>query len=152
MVGLATEDVDLFVEGDGGMLKSASRRYALRAHRPAPLKAVQVEDQQVVEPELAIATTEDVHLVFNDAGGVELSHGGFAPDYARDVEAEPVNALLEVDENDVREHLESVPATVDDDLTPVPNLTGVAHARLGQLVLVNFWLRPCLLLYIINII
>ena len=56
------------------------------------------------------------------------------------------NAFSEVDENDIREHLEAVPASVDDDLGSVPELAGVAHPRLRQLEFFDLGLEPELFL------
>ena len=56
------------------------------------------------------------------------------------------DSLSQVDEDHVREHLESIPAAVDDDLTVLPELRGVAHARLRQLKFVHLGLEPVLLL------
>lgn len=85
-------------------------------------------------------------MVFDDAGGVKLPHGRFSSNDTWDVEAEFIDALLKINKNDIREHLESVPATINDNLTPVPNLTRVAHSRLGKFVFVDLWLGPGLLL------
>jgi len=78
---------------------------------------------------------------------VELPHRGFSSDDAWNIETELVYSLLEVDKNDIRENLEAIPATIDDNLTAIPDLTGVSHSWLGQLMLIHFWLRPCLLFY-----
>ena len=146
LVGLSAEDVYLLVEGNGRVLKPADGCGTLCGHGPAPLETEQVENQQVVQPELAIAATKDKHLVVDDAGGVELAHGCLAADDGRYVEAEFVDALLQVYKNHVRQHLEAIPATVDYYLATVPNLGTVAHARLRKFVLVYFWLEPGVLL------
>jgi hypothetical protein len=131
LVGLSSKDVDFFVEGDGGVLQSTNRGDSLSGDGPTPLEAIEIEDQQVVEPELAIASAEHEHLVIDDAGGVELSHGSLSTDDAGYVEAELIHALLQVDKNNVGKNLETVPSSVNDDLTAVPDLAGVAHSWLG---------------------
>jgi hypothetical protein len=101
LVGLTTKDIYLFVEGDVRMLESTDWRNTLSLNGTAPLKAVQIEDQEVVEPGFAVTTTEDIHLVFDDAGGMELPHRGFSSNNTRDIETQLVNALLEIYENDI---------------------------------------------------
>ena len=76
-----------------------------------------------------------------------MPHGGLSTDDTRNVKAEFVDPFFQVDEDDIGENLEPVPATVNDNLAPIPHLTRVAHSWLRKLVLVNFWLRPCLLFY-----
>ena len=75
---------------------------------------------------------------------MELSHWCLAPNYAWYVETEFVDAFLQVDEDHVRQYLEAVPPTVNNDLAAVPDLTGVAHSWLRQLHLVDLWLVPSL--------
>jgi hypothetical protein len=53
---------------------------------------------------------------------VELPHRSFASDDGRDVEAELVNSLFEINENDIRQNLESVPSSINDDLRTIPDL------------------------------
>lgn len=101
MVGLTTKDIYLFVEGDVRMLESTNRCNTLSLNGTAPLKAVQIEDQEVVEPGFAVTTTKDIHLVFDDAGGMELPHRGFSSNNTRDIETQLINALLEIYENDI---------------------------------------------------
>ena len=77
---------------------------------------------------------------------MELAHGGFPADYAGNIKLELVNALFQIYEDDIGEHLKSVPTAVNDDLGSVPELAGVSHSGLWQLVFVYFWLEPVLLL------
>ena len=86
-------------------------------------------------------------MIIDDARGVELSHWCLSSNYTWDVEAQLFNTFLEVDEDDIGEHLETVPASIDDNLAAVPHLTRMAHSWLRQLMLVHFWLRPSLFLY-----
>ena len=127
------------------MLEAPNWGDSLRLHGPAPLEIDQVQNEQIVEPVLAVSSTEDEHHVLDDAGCVELAHRRFAADDAGDVEGEFIDALFEIDEDHVREDLEAIPAAIDDDLRPVPELARVAHSRLGQFVFVHFRLEPMLL-------
>lgn len=68
------------------MLKSSDGCNSLCLDRPTPLKIDEVENEQVIEPVLAVTSSEHEHHVFDDASSVELTHGGFASDDARDVE------------------------------------------------------------------
>mmetsp|Transcript_12989 Transcript_12989/g.20133 ORF Transcript_12989/g.20133 Transcript_12989/m.20133 type:complete len:266 (+) Transcript_12989:737-1534(+) len=146
LVGLSAEDIDFLVEGDGRVLEAAYGSNSLRGDGPAPLKLVEVKDQKVVQPIFSVAASKDVHLVVNNTGGVELAHRCLPPDDVGDIEAQLVHPLLEVDEDHIGKHLEAVPAAIDDDLAAVPDLTGVAHSGLRQLVLVHLRLHPGLLL------
>ena len=122
------------------MLQSSVWPLAVGGHGARPLQTNEVQDQKLVEPVFTVASSEDEHLVVDDACCVELTHGRFASDNAGNVEAEFVHALLEVDENDIGEHLISIPTSVNDDLASVPHLAGVTHPWLRQLVLVDLWL------------
>ena len=124
------------------MLETSVGSLAMSRYGAAPLEAVQVQDEQLIEPVLAVTTSKHVHLVVDNARSVELPHGRFSPDDAGDVEAQFVHSLLQVDEDHVREHLESIPTTVDDNLAAIPDLTGVPHSRLGKLVFVDLGLAP----------
>jgi len=84
------------------VLKSAVRSLALSLDGSTPLEGVQIQDEELIEPILAIASAENEHLVVDDTSRVELPHGCFASDDAGDVEAEFVDAFFEVDKNDVR--------------------------------------------------
>jgi len=118
----------------------------LSSYRSRPLQGRQVKDKQVIEPVLSITATEDKHHVFNDASCVELAHWCLAPNDAWNVEGEFLHSFLQVDEYHIRENLETIPSSVDNYLGSVPELTRVTHARLWQLVLVDFWLAPKLFL------
>ena len=104
------------------MLKSTHWSDSLRGDWPTPFKSVEVEDEEVVQPEFSVATTENEHLVVDDARGVELSHGSFSANDTRDIKTELVNTFLKVNKDNIGEHLKSIPATVDDNLTAIPNL------------------------------
>jgi hypothetical protein len=145
LIRLTAKNVNLFVEGNRRVLESANWCYSLSWDRSAPLKSVQIKDQQVIEPELAVATTKYEHLVVDNARGMELSHWCLSSDNARDIETEFLNSFLEIDEYNIRQNLKSIPTSINDNLTSVPNLTGVAHSWLRQFVLVNFRLGPGLL-------
>ena len=54
---------------------------------------------------------------------MELSHGCLPSDDVWDIKGELVNTLLEVYEYHIGQHLESVPTTVDNNLTAIPDLT-----------------------------
>ena len=126
------------------MLKPTSRRNSLRLNWASPLKSIKIQYQQIIEPEFAITTSENEHVVFNNTGGMKLSHGSFTSDDAGNVEAEFLYTFFQIYKNDIGEHLEAIPTTVDNDLRAVPDLRGVAHTRLWQLMLVHFGLRPSL--------
>ena len=81
---------------------------------------------------------------------MELPHRCFAPYNRRNVECQLVDAFLQIDENHVRQHLEPVPAAVDNDLGAIPHLAAVAHAGLRQFVFVDLWLEPRMLLRVEN--
>jgi hypothetical protein len=83
-------------------------------------------------------------LVIYDARGMKLSHGRLTPYDARNIETKFINPFLKVDKNDIGEHLEPIPASVNDYLAAVPDLARVAHPGLWELMFVNFWLRPSL--------
>ena len=68
------------------MLQAAHWGDALRGHGPGPLQGRQIENEQVVEPVLAITASKDEHHVFNDTGRVELAHRRLASDDRRNVE------------------------------------------------------------------
>ena len=80
------------------MLKPPDRRNSLRLYWSAPLEVDEVEDEQVIQPVLAVSSTEDKHHVLDYTGGVELSHGCLATDDARNVEGEFLDALFQIDE------------------------------------------------------
>jgi hypothetical protein len=69
-------------------------------------------------------------LVVYNTWCVELPHGSFSSDNTWDVETELVNSLFEVNEDDIWKNLEAIPTSIDDNLTAVPDLTGVAHSWL----------------------
>ena len=54
---------------------------------------------------------------------MELPHWRLASDDTRYVETEFVDAFLQVDEDHVRQHLKTIPASVYDYLAAVPYLT-----------------------------
>ena len=83
------------------MLQPPDRCNSLRLYWSAPLEIDKVEDEQVIQPVLAVSSTEDEHHVLDYAGGVELSHGRFAANDARDIEGEFLNTLFQIDENHV---------------------------------------------------
>lgn len=60
------------------------------------------------------------------------------------------NSFLQVDEYHIGKDLESVPSSIYDDARAVPELTAVAHSRLGQFEFVYFWLKPIVFLSIEN--
>jgi hypothetical protein len=126
------------------MLKSSSRRDTLRLNWASPLKSIKIQYQQIIEPKFAITTSENEHVVFNNTGGMKLSHGSFTSDDAGNVEAEFLYTFFQINENDIGQHLKPIPTTVDNDLRAVPDLRGVAHSRLWKLMLVHFRLRPSL--------
>ena len=150
LVRLSPKYVDLLVERDCGMLQAADGRYALCCDRATPFQPEQIKDQEVVQPELTVATSENEHLIVDDRRSVELPHRCFAPYNGRNVECQLVDAFLQIDENHVRQHLEPVPAAVDDDLGAIPHLAAVAHPGLWQFVFVDLWLEPRMLLRVEN--
>ena len=83
------------------MLKSTDRSDSLRGHGPAPLEAEQVKYQQIIEPEFAIATAKDKHLIVDNARGVKLSHGRLSTNDGWYVETKFVHALLQINEDHV---------------------------------------------------
>ena len=109
-----------------------------------PLKVSKIKDKKIVQPEFSVTTSENIHLIFDDTWSVELSHGCLSSDDVWDIKGELVNTLLEVYEYNIRQNLESVPTTVNNNLTAVPDLTWVSHPWLWKLMLINFWLWPSL--------
>ena len=124
------------------MLESSDGCNTLRGDGTAPLKSIEIEDKEIIEPKLTITTTKDEHLIVNDAASMELPHWSLAPDDAWNIEAEFIDTFLEVNEDDIGKNLKTVPSSIDNDLRSIPNLTGVTHSWLGQFVFVHFWLRP----------
>ena len=83
------------------MLKSSVWSLALSSNRSTPFEAIQIENEQLIEPVLAIAATEDVHLIVDYTGGMELSHWGFTSDNAGDVEAKLFDSFFEIDKDNI---------------------------------------------------
>ena len=81
---------------------------------------------------------------------MKLAHRSFSPDDLWNIETQLVNALFQIDEDDIREDLETVPTPINDNLTAVPHLRGMAHPRLRKLVLVDLGLAPRLFLSVEN--
>ena len=146
LVWLTSKDKDLFIKGNGRVLQATVRSLSMSCDWSAPLKALQVQDQELIEPVLAVSTSKHKHLVVDNGRCVELPHRSFASDDGRDVEAELVNSLFEINENDIRQNLESVPSSINDDLRTIPDLWGVTHSWLRKLMLVHLRLGPCLFL------
>lgn len=101
MIGFSTENVYLFIESNGGVLKSTNWSNSLGGYGTAPLEAVKIKDEEIIKPKFAITSSEDVHLIVYDAGSMKLSHGSFSSDNAGNIEAELVHTLLQVNENDI---------------------------------------------------
>ena len=80
------------------MLQSSDGSDSLRLNRPAPLKINEVKDEQIVEPVLAIASTEHKHHVLDHAGSVELAHGSLTANDTWNVEGEFLDALFQINE------------------------------------------------------
>ena len=129
------------------MLQAADRGNSVGRYGPAPLELLQVKYQEVIEPVFPIPSSEDEHLIVNDRSSMKLAHGGLASNDARDIECQLVHAFPEVNVYHIGKHREPVPASVYDDVAPVPELARVAHAWLGQLVLINLGLVPLGFLY-----
>lgn len=142
MVWLSAEDVNLFVKRDRRVLQSAHWRGALCRNWATPLEPIKIQYQKVIQPELTVPATEDEHLIVYDTRSMELSHRRLTSDNAGNVEAQLINAFLQVDEDNIRQHLESVPSSVDDYLTSIPYLTRVTHPWLWQLHFVYLRLVP----------
>jgi len=122
LVWLTSKDKDLFIKGNGRVLQATVRSLSMSCDWSTPLKALQVQDQELIEPVLAVSTSKHKHLVVDNGRCVELPHRSFASDDGRDVEAELVNSLFEINENDIRQNLESVPSSINDDLRTIPDL------------------------------
>ena len=122
------------------MLESSDGCNTLRGDGTAPLKSIEIEDKEIIEPKLTITTTKDKHLIINDTASMELPHRCLASDDAWNIEAEFINTFLQVNEYDIGKNLESVPSSIDNDLRSIPNLTRVTHSWLRKFVLVHFWL------------
>ena len=144
LIRLTTKNVDLFVEGNRWVLESSDWCYSLSWNRSAPFKSIQIKNQQIIKPELPVSTTKYEHLVVDNARGMELSHWGLSSDDARDVETQFLNSFLEINKYNIGQNLKSIPSSVYDNLTSIPNLTTVAHSWLRQFMLVNFRLGPAL--------
>lgn len=130
LVGLSSKDIDFLVKSYCRVLKSAVRSLAMSGYWSAPLKTNQVKNEQLIEPVLSISTAKNKHLIVDNASSVELTHGCLSSDDAGNVEAKFVDSLLQVDEDDIREHLKSVPPSIDDNLTSIPDLTRMTHSGL----------------------
>lgn len=52
------------------------------------------------------------------------------------------NAFSQINKYDIREYLKSIPTTIYDNMTTIPQLTRMSHSRLWQFLLVNFRLKP----------
>ena len=122
------------------MLQSSKGRSSLCCNWSTPFKAIEIEDEEIIEPELSVSTSEDKHLVVDDARGVKLTHWCLSTDDSWYVKTEFIDPFFQVDEYHIRQYLETVPAAIYNYLTPIPHLTGVPHPRLWQLMLINFWL------------
>jgi len=96
LIGLTAEDVYFLIERDGRVLQSAHRGNALGGHRTTPLKSIEVENEQIIEPELPITTAEHIHLVIDNTRRMELSHWCLSSNYGWHVKAKFVYALLQV--------------------------------------------------------
>jgi len=146
LVGLTSKNVNLLIKRYGTMLQAPVRSLSMGLNWSTPFETIQVQNEELVKPVFAIPSSKNEHLVVYYACRVELSHRCLSPNDVGNVEAEFVNALFEVNKDDVREHLETIPASVDDNLAAVPDLTRVAHSWLRKFMFVNFWLRPGLFL------
>ena len=122
MIGLSTENVNLFIESNGRVLKSTNWSDSLCCDRTTPLETIKIKDEEIIEPKLAITTSKDVHLVVNYARGVELSHRSFSSDNTWNIEAQLVHSLLQIYENDIGQYLKAIPSTVYNYLTAIPDL------------------------------
>jgi len=67
------------------VLQTTGWAKSIRLDSSTPFKVNQIENQEVVEPGLAVATTENKHVVANDTRGVELAHRGFTLDHGWDI-------------------------------------------------------------------
>ena len=147
LVWLSSKDINFLVKSYCWVLESSNRSYSLGSNGSTPFETIEIKDKEIVEPEFAVSSSENKHLVVYNAWCMKLPHWGLSSDDAWDIETQLINSLFEVNKNNVWENLEAIPTSVDDNLTAVPDLTRVAHPWLRQLVLINFWLRPCLLFY-----
>ena len=122
LIRLSSEDENFLVVCDGGMLETAVGSLTLCCDWSRPFKVVQVKHEQLIEPVLAVTTSKHKHLVVYNARCVELAHRSLASDNLWNIETQFIDALFQIDENDIRQDLESVPSTVNDNLTAVPYL------------------------------
>ena len=142
LVWLSTKDVNLFLKSYRWVLKTADWCNSLRGNGPRPFKRRQVEDEKIIKPVFSITTAEYKHHILDYAGRMELAHGRLTSNNRRYIKRQLLNSLLQIYKYHIREHLEPIPAAVDNNLWPVPQLAWVPHPRLRQLVFVNFWLKP----------
>jgi len=102
------------------MLKSSYRRNAICNNRPTPLKIDQIKNHKIVEPIFAVSTSENKHLVVYDVCSVKLSHRSFSSNYAWYYDIQTLNSFSEVNKDNIRQNLESIPSTVNYDCATVP--------------------------------
>jgi hypothetical protein len=102
LIWLASENENLFVKSDCRMLQSTVRSLALSGNWSTPFKGVEVENKQLIQPVLAIASSENIHLVVDDTSRMELPHWRLTSYNARNIKAEFINTFLQVYEDDVR--------------------------------------------------
>lgn len=73
-IGFTTKYEDSFAVDNGRVLQSASGALS-GGFDEAPLSGEKVELVEVTEPHLSITATEDVHIIVQDVGCVELALG-----------------------------------------------------------------------------
>ena len=76
---------------------------------------------------------------------MELSHWSLSSNNIRNVKSQFVYSFFQIYKYHVRKNLKSIPSSINNDLTTVPDLTWMAHSWLRQFMFVYFGLRPCLL-------
>lgn len=83
------------------MLESSDWCYSLSGYGPTPFEPIEIKHKKIIEPEFAIASSKNKHLVVNDTRSMELPHRGFSSDNAGNIETELVYSLLEVNKDDI---------------------------------------------------
>ena len=83
------------------MLQSSNWCNTLSGDGTTPFKVIQIKDQKIIQPEFTITTTENVHLVGNNTGGVKLSHMCLTHDDTWNIESQIIHPFFQINENNV---------------------------------------------------
>ena len=148
-VRLPSEYKQLLVIDNSRMLQPARRRLPFALHRPYPLLNVQVEYNQIIEPGLSVAPTEDVHLMINYTRRMELPSRRILILQTILLLLQPpalhiINRRLDLQKHHIIQDFISIPASMDHNLGLV-ELSSMTHPRI-RLLPRNLRLNPDFLL------